>query len=105
LWAFNENQMVTVEGPGVIYITVWRQQSSLTVHLVNLTNPMMMKGPFRELIPVDLRVSIQVPGGIKVKDVKLLVKGENPKFEISNGKVVLDVPQVSDHEIVALEMS
>ena len=105
LWAFNENQMVTVEGPGVIDITVWRQQSSLTVHLVNLTNPMMMKGPFRELIPVDLRVSIQVPGGIKVKDVKLLVKGENPKFEISNGKVVLDVPQVSDHEIVALEMN
>ena len=105
LWAFNENQMVTVEGPGVIDITVWRQQSSLTVHLVNLTNPMMMKGPFRELIPVDLRVSIQVPDGIKVKDVKLLVKGENPKFEISNGKVVLDVPQVSDHEIVALEMS
>jgi hypothetical protein len=104
LWALNEDQIVTVEGPGVIDITVWRQQNSMTVHLVNLTNPMMMKGPFRELIPVDLKVSIQVPDGIKAKGVKLLVKGENPKFEISNGKVVLDVPQVSDHEIVAVEM-
>jgi hypothetical protein len=105
LWALNENQMVTVEGPGVIDITVWRQQSSLTVHLVNLTNPMMMKGPFRELIPVDLRVSVQMPEGVKVKGVKLLVKGHEPKFEVINGKITLEVPQVSDHEIVGVEMS
>ena len=39
-------------GPGVLDVTVWRQKDSMTVHLVNLTNPMMMKGPFRELIPV-----------------------------------------------------
>ncbi len=104
LWALNENQDVTVEGPGVIDITVWRQQSSIAVHLVNLTNPMMMKGPFRELIPVDLKVSIQIPEGTKIKGVKLLVKGQNPKYEVSNGKVVLDVPQVSDHEIVALDL-
>ena len=32
-------------------VTVWRQKDSMTVHLVNLTNPMMMKGPMRELIP------------------------------------------------------
>ena len=105
LWALNENQMVTVEGPGVIDITVWRQQNSMTVHLVNLTNPMMMKGPFRELIPVDLKVSIQVPDAIKVKGVKLLVKGQNPKYEVINGKITLEVPQVRDHEIVALELS
>lgn len=104
LWALNENQIVTVEGPGVVDITVWRQQNSMTVHLVNLTNPMMMKGPFRELIPVDLKVSIQIPEGNKVKGVKLLVKGENPKFEVSNGKVVLVVAQVSDHEIVAVDL-
>ena len=41
-----------VKGPGVLDVSVWRQQRSMTVHLVNLTNPMMMKGPFRELIPV-----------------------------------------------------
>jgi hypothetical protein len=105
LWALNEDQIVTVEGPGVIDITVWRQQNSMTVHLVNLTNPMMMKGPFRELIPVDLKVSIQVPDGIKVKGVKLLVKGQNTEFEVINGKITLEVPQVSDHEIVAVEMS
>ena len=33
-------------------VTVWRQRESMTVHLVNLTNPMMMKGPLREVIPI-----------------------------------------------------
>ena len=51
-WATNEEPPVTVTGPGVLDVTVWRQKDSLTVHLVNLTNPMMMKGPIRELIPV-----------------------------------------------------
>ena len=105
LWTLNENQLVTVEGPGVIDITVWRQQKSMTVHLVNLTNPMMMKGPFRELIPVDLKVSILIPEGVKVQGVNLLVKGQDPKFEVINGKITLEVTQVSDHEIVALELS
>jgi len=36
----------TVIGPGVIDVDRWRQKNSLTVHLVNLTNPMMMKGRF-----------------------------------------------------------
>ncbi len=51
-WATNEEPPVTVTGPGVLDVTVWQQKDSLTVHLVNLTNPMMMKGPVRELIPI-----------------------------------------------------
>ncbi|MGH9199087.1 MAG: hypothetical protein ACRD1T_25580, partial [Acidimicrobiia bacterium] len=51
-WATNEERPVTVTGPGVVEVTVWRQKSSMTVHLVNLTNPMMMKDPYRELVPV-----------------------------------------------------
>ena len=36
----------------------------MTVHLVNLTNPMMMKGPFRELIPVgEQQVRLRLPAG------------------------------------------
>ena len=44
-WAMNERPLVEVDGRGVIDVTVWRQRDSMTVHLVNLTNPMMMKGP------------------------------------------------------------
>ena len=45
-------------------MTVWRQRASMTVHLVNLTNPMMMKGPLREVIPIGpQRVRDPAAGG------------------------------------------
>src|SRR5437660_1941909 len=50
-WAAQEEKPVTVSGAGVLDVTVWRQEESMTVHLVNLTNPMMMKGRFREIFP------------------------------------------------------
>ena len=53
LWATNEPPPVSVSGPGIIDLSIWSQKNSLTVHLVNLTNPMMMKGPIREIIPLS----------------------------------------------------
>ena len=51
------------KGPGVLDVTVWRQRDSMTVHLVNLTNPMMMKGPLREIIPVGPLHGAHSPAG------------------------------------------
>jgi hypothetical protein len=105
LWALNEEPVADVKGLGVIDVTVWRQKDSMTVHLVNLTNPMMMKGPFRELIPVDLQVSISIPEGFNKDRIHLLVKNEKPLYKINEGKIIISVPQVSDHEIIALDLS
>ena len=77
----------------------------MTVHLVNLTNPMMMKGPFRELLPVAAQVSITVPDSKKVAAVHLLMSGTTPAFTDKDGKITLNVPQISDHEIVALDFA
>jgi hypothetical protein len=104
LWALNEDPVVDVKGPGIIDVTVWRQKNSMTVHLVNLTNPMMMKGPFRELIPLDTKVSIKIPSGMNPGEIKMLVKGKKPDFTIKDGIVTLLVPQITDHEIVALDL-
>jgi hypothetical protein len=104
-WALNEESLVGVEGPGVIDVTVWRQEHSMTVHLVNLTNPMMMKGPFRELIPVSAKVSIKIPQGTKASGVHLLVSDQKPQIETSGDKVVLGIPQIFDHEIIGIDLS
>jgi hypothetical protein len=103
-WALNEEPIVEVEGPGVIDVTVWRQEHSMTVHLVNLTNPMMMRGPFRELVPVAAKVSVEIPRGTKADEVHLLVSGQKPSFEINEDKIILTVPQIHDHEIVAIDL-
>ncbi len=77
----------------------------MTVHLVNFTNPMMMKGPFRELIPLqDQEVKIQIPPGKKVVKAQLLVSGLAPEYKISEGNVVLVVPKILDHEVIALDL-
>ena len=103
MWALNEEPIVTVKGQGVIDVTAWRQEKSMTIHLVNLTNPMMMKGPFRELIPVDADIIIRIPVNSEVKGVKLLVRDESPQFITKAGQIILSVPQITDHEIVALD--
>jgi hypothetical protein len=63
-WATNEEPPVKVVGPGILDVTVWRQKQSMTVHLVNLTNPMMMKGPFREFVPIgEQKLQIRTGAG------------------------------------------
>ena len=104
-WALNEEQIADVKGPGVVDVTVWRQENSMTVHLVNLTNPMMMKGPFREFIPVDQKVSIAVPEGTTVKGVSLLVSGQKPDYKNNDGKIFINVPQIQDHEIIGIDLT
>jgi hypothetical protein len=104
-WATHEERPVTVTGPGVLDVTVWRQKDSITVHLVNLTNPMMMKGPFREPIPVGAQqVRLKLPEGIRAKKVQLLVGGVTPRVEEAGGYLSLTVPSVLYHEVVAVDV-
>ena len=104
-WALNEATIVKVKCPGVIDVTTWRQEKSLTLHLVNLTNPMMMKGPFRELIPVDAEVQISLPSNIKVKNMKLLLRGEAISHKIEGGTISISIPKIEDHEIVGIDLA
>ncbi len=106
LWANREPQPVTVEGAGLLDLSVWTQKDSMTVHLVNLSNPMMMKGPVREILPVgQQRVRVRVPEGKRIQKAHLLVaKSEVPHRE-RDGFVELTVPSIAVHEVVALDYS
>jgi Hypothetical glycosyl hydrolase 6 len=104
-WALNEDPVVTVKAPGMIETTIWRQKNSMAVHLVNMTNPMMMKGPFRELIPVDAEVGIRIPENLKVTAVHLPIRQKDPQYTLKNGVVTLTVAQILDHEIIGIDLA
>ena len=105
LWATNEDPPVSVEGPGVLDVTYWRQRRSLTVHLVNLSNPMMMKGPVREFLPVGpQRVRARLPGGAAAARVTLLVSGASAPFTQHGDLLEVTVPSVLDYEVVAIDV-
>jgi hypothetical protein len=104
-WATAEEPAVTVIGPGVLDVTLWQQKGSLTVHLVNLTNPMMMKGPIRELIPIgEQQVRLRLSGRTRARDVRLLASGKVLRVEQAGQYLSITVPSILDHEVVAVDL-
>jgi hypothetical protein len=95
-----------VNGAGVLDVTLWRQKDSLTVHLVNLTNPMMMKGPIREVIPLHgQKLRLKLPVGASAKRVQLLVANAEPVHQIRGGTLNVDLPPIGLHEVVAIDLA
>jgi hypothetical protein len=104
-WALDEPPVVEVAGLGVLDVTAWRQRDSITVHLVNLTNPMMMKGPLREVIPVGPEhVRLRLPEGVRPTRVQLLTAGLTPPVDVSGGVLTVTVPSIEVHEVVAIDV-
>jgi hypothetical protein len=105
-WAADEPPVVSVGGRGIVDVAVWRQRASMTVHLVNLTNPMMMKGPFRELLPIGpLEVRVRVPNDARAGGVRLLTADRTPATRRdADDTLLVTVPEVLDHEVVAIEL-
>lgn len=105
LWATDEPAPLAVEGKGVLDVSLWEQKDSITAHLVNLTNPMMMKGPVREIIPISAqKVSIRIPEGRSAKHVRLLVAGTKPNATTHQNLITLEVPSIALHEVVAIDL-
>ena len=103
-WATNEPPVVRITGPGVLDVTAWRQARSMTEHLVNLTNPMMMKGPIREPVAVGPHVVRVRLAGERAGRVRLLVAGSVVQPRRSGDWIEVTVPSVLEHEVVAVEL-
>jgi hypothetical protein len=104
-WATNEAPPLTVTGPGLLDVTLWKQRDSLSVHLVNLTNPMMMKGPVRELLPVGAqRVRVNLPEGTAVRGVRLLVADAPAEFRQEGSVLDVTVPSITVHEVLGIDV-
>lgn len=105
-WALDAHPVVQVNGPGLLDITAWRQEASMTVHLVNLTNPMAMRGAFRETYPVGpLEVSLRLPVGAAPKRVHLLRSGIETQPNFVGNLLTVQVVKLRDYEVIAVDFS
>ncbi|MFN7936468.1 MAG: beta-galactosidase trimerization domain-containing protein [Bryobacteraceae bacterium] len=105
-WAHGEEQPLIVEGQGVMDISLWMQKDSITAHLVNLTNPMMMKGPVREILPSPpQRVRIRIPQGRRAGKAQFLVSGGTPVTRTTGSVLEVQVPSVGVHEVIAIDLT
>jgi len=103
-WATKESRLVEVSGPGFLDVTAWQNRDAVVIHLVNLTNPMAMKGPYREFFPVGAqKIKVQMPAGMEAKTARLLVAGKSSEIERDGRNLTIAVPSILDHEVVAIE--
>ena len=103
-WALGRAPRVEVGGLGIVDIATREGDGRLSVHLVNLTNPMMMKGPIREAIPLaGQTVSVALPEGKTRATARLLVSGDVPKTTIGDGRIEVSLPPIKTSEVVLIE--
>jgi hypothetical protein len=102
-WALGEPARVGISGPGLHDVAVHECDGELAVCLVNLTNPMAMRGPVRELIPVGpLAVSVALPPDRTGAVARLLVSGTQPEVTLTNGRATVVVDSVELLEVLHL---
>jgi len=89
----------------VLDVTIWQNPASITIHLVNLTNPMTMKGPYRDFFPIGAQtIKLRLPSGIQAKQARLLVSEKATPINHSGDDLILNVPGILDHEVVAIDI-
>jgi type 1 glutamine amidotransferase len=104
-WAANEEQPLQVVGPGVLDVALWQQRASVTAHLVNLTNPMFMKGAFRHILTVGpQKVRLRLPDGARARGVRFLVSGARAGWRQAGEWVETTTPPIGLHEVVAVDL-
>jgi len=104
-WAANEEQPLRVEGPGVLDVSLWKQQASVTAHLVNMSNPMLMRGSFREILPVGpQKVRVRLPDGAKARNVRFLVSAAKAQWRQTGAWIETTTPPIELHEVVAIDL-
>jgi hypothetical protein len=86
--------------------TVWEQKNSMTVHLVNLTNPMAMRPQMYELIASPPQsVEVEIPKGKRVARVHTLMKEGAMPHTLAGSTLKFHVPSVLDYEVIAIDFA
>ena len=71
-----------------------------------MNNPMMMKGPYREIMPAGpYTVSLAIPADARIGAVRLLESGVAPKTRREGARLIVEVPRIRLHEVVAVDLA
>ncbi len=104
-WATNTPRTVEVTGPGFLDVTAWHNRDAIVLHLVNLTNPMAMKGPYRDFFPVGAQqITLRLPAAAHATTARLRVANKPAEIHRTGQALQLTVPTILDHEVVAIDL-
>ncbi|WP_233493690.1 alpha-amylase family protein [Desertihabitans brevis] len=103
-WALGDaGPSVEVGGPGLVDVAVRSGEGELAVAVVNLTNPMAMRGQSHETIPLaGQSVSVRLPADVRDVTAELVVAGGTTEVEVVDGRAVVQLDPVELLEVVHL---
>lgn len=100
-WALGKRPEVEISGQAVLDIALREGKDQTALAMVNLTNPMMMKGPIREVYPAGPQVvSFAMPQGKSATEVRLLVAGAEANSKVVGDRLEVEVPGIDVIEVV-----
>jgi hypothetical protein len=102
-WLVRNQATVTVTGDGILEVFAWETDPGFALHLLNYTNPNMLRGWFTATYPVGSQtVLAELPEGIGGNRVDLLRAGVSVPLERKGRKVEFAVPAVGDYEVAVI---
>lgn len=103
-WLVRDHAPVTVSGKGMLEVFAWETEPGFALHLLNYTNPNMLRGWFTETYPAgEQRVRVRLPEGVSGGEVKLLRAGASRPVRRSGGMAEFSIPEVEDYEVAVIE--
>lgn len=102
-WALRDRPQVWVGGRGMVDLAVRQNEAGIAVSIVNLTNPMAMRGAIRETLPLaGQRLEVALPANATGASGRLLVAERDIDVEIEKDRVVVELPEIDLLEVVHL---
>lgn len=103
-WVAHDDIPLAVEGRGLVDCHLYRQDARVILHVINLTNEGTWRSPIEEFIPIGpIRVRVRLPSGVSGRRVRLLVSPASPPIRVADGWASVELPTVTDHEVVVIE--
>ncbi len=103
-WLLNGHEsLATVEGSGMLELFGWETEPGFALHILNYTNPGMVRPFISKYYPTGpLQARFQVGGGRSIGSVRALRAERDLHFKQAGGTVTFEVPSVVDYELIAL---
>jgi hypothetical protein len=104
-WSLHEHAPIESDGHGLVDMVAWRNADAVVIHMVNLTNPMTMKGPYRDFFAIGPQtVTLRLPELKGAKAAKLLIAQQTVLLMHDGETATITVPSILDHEVIAIDL-
>ncbi|MFC7375463.1 family 10 glycosylhydrolase [Brachybacterium sp. GCM10030268] len=101
-WALGRQpSRVSVNGQGLVDLAVREGEDEIAVTVVNLTDPMAMRGQRHDALPLhDQEVVLTIPDGAELGTADLVIAGGPARTEERDGRLHIPLETVDDLEVV-----